>query len=76
MKWLTLLVLVAFTGSLRADWRDELSVRRGKFPKPRAQTANYEIGWSGVKAAEAQVKALRGAAEGCAEARWGEPGCV
>lgn len=56
MKWFTMLVLVAFTGSLRADWRDELSVRRGKFPKPRAQTANYEIGWSGVKAAEAQVK--------------------
>ena len=56
MKIFTLLALVALSGSLRADWRDELSVRRGKFSKPRAQSANYDIGWSGVKAAEAQVK--------------------
>lgn len=39
-----------------ADWRDALDRKVGNFPALRALTTHYEFGWSGVKAAEADIQ--------------------
>jgi hypothetical protein len=39
-----------------ADWRDTLTVRKGRTPPLRPLTAEYDFGWGGLKAAEATAK--------------------
>lgn len=43
--------------SLRADWREDVArLGAGTFPPPPDLTARYVFGWSGIEAAEAEVK--------------------
>ena len=50
--WLGFLTALAATAG---DWRDKLACKVGDFPTLRPLTADYEFGWSGVKAAEAAL---------------------
>ncbi|HYR57658.1 MAG TPA: DUF3108 domain-containing protein [Chthoniobacteraceae bacterium] len=55
-RCLALLAVAAALPALADDWRDELTpLAPGKFPPPRALTANYRFGWGALSAAEAQV---------------------
>jgi hypothetical protein len=42
------------------DWRQKLNTRLGSHPSLRPLTAQYEFGWSGVKAADATAEFSRG----------------
>lgn len=42
-----------------ADWQKQLNTKPGSHPLPRPQTADYDFGWSGFKAAEATAKFSR-----------------
>jgi hypothetical protein len=42
-----------------ADWRSEIHTRVGKHPLPRPLTAEYDFGWSGLKAADATARFAR-----------------
>jgi hypothetical protein len=54
------LMLVTGTGSLRADWREELSSPEpGGFPPLRPMTLVYQCGWSGLSAGQVDVEFLR-----------------
>lgn len=56
---LSLLLVLGLPGLLplhAADWRDTLTPAAGKFPALRSLTARYAIRWSGLKAAETEVK--------------------
>lgn len=51
-----LVLLVLLVQGFAADWRNTLTVKPGKMPPPRSLTAEYEFGWSGVRAAVANAK--------------------
>ncbi len=57
MKPFLALCLTFFTAlsAGAGDWRDKLASKMGDFPNLRPLTAEYEFGWSGVKAAEAEL---------------------
>lgn len=52
---LCLCVLGVFTAPA-AEWQTEVQTRPGKFPMPRPLTAEYDFGWSGLKAADASAQ--------------------
>ena len=54
------LLLVTGTGSLRADWREELSSPEpGGFPPLRPVKLVYQCGWAGLNAGRVEVEFLR-----------------
>jgi Protein of unknown function (DUF3108) len=61
-----LLLALAATGSLRADWRDELSTPEpGGFPALRPVRLEYECGWAGVVAGHVEARFSRPSADVC-----------
>ena len=61
VKWVLILVvwLTLVPSSDGADWRSTLTSRTGPHPPLRPLTAEYDIGWSGLKAAESNVRFTR-----------------
>jgi hypothetical protein len=58
--FLSIIFALAVSGSARAaDWRSEITTRPGKHPLPRPLTADYDFGWSGLKAADATARFTR-----------------
>ena len=42
-----------------AEWQTDVDTRPGKYPLPRPLTAEYDFGWSGLKAADAVARYFR-----------------
>jgi hypothetical protein len=63
---LFVLLLLAATGSLRADWQDQLSPPEpGGFPPLRPVTLNYQCGWAGLTAGHVDAQFSRVTADTC-----------
>jgi len=58
MKFCSVLAIaLTFAGTLRADWRDDLTAPDpGAFPPVHPVKLEYECGWSGVKAGEVTLE--------------------
>ena len=50
-----------------AEWQTEVDTLPGKYPLPRALTAEYDFGWSGLKAADASAHYFRKKGQACLE---------
>lgn len=67
-RWcrLFLLLLAAGAGTVRADWRADLSPPEpGAFPPLRAMTLDYDCGWEGVGAGRVAVQFSRPTPDTC-----------
>jgi len=63
---LLILLLAAGGGSLRADWRAQLSTPEpGEFPPLRAVNLEYQCGWAGLTAGHIEVQFQRPGADEC-----------
>ena len=56
---LIFLVFLTAVSAHAGDWRAQIHTRVGKHPLPRPLTADYDFGWSGLKAADATARFTR-----------------
>src|SRR5688500_9299030 len=59
VRWVLLIIAAIATPGHGADWRTTLTSRKGTHPPLRPLTAEYDFGWSGIKAAESTVRFTR-----------------
>jgi hypothetical protein len=69
-RFLFALVIACLLGTVSAqasDWQTEVNTRPGKRPLPRPLTAEYDFGWSGLKAADATAHFTQKKGQACLE---------
>ncbi len=65
-RGLFLMLVIVGTGTLRADWRDQLSPPEpGDFPALRPISLEYQCGWSGLTAGHVEARFSRPAPDEC-----------
>ncbi len=60
-------LLGVMTVSRGAEWQSQVDTRPGKYPLPRTLRAEYDFGWSGLKAADATAHYFRKKGQACLE---------